>query len=77
MSRLAALLASLLHRQRPPLPRRIPTHHIPAAPDNTEGLNLALADQCERLWNTPHTPQTGLDMLRREIRNQQRKDNEQ
>jgi hypothetical protein len=33
------------------------TGHIPAAPDNEPGTNLADHDECELLWSVPaHTP---------------------
>lgn len=47
---------------------------VPAADDNTEGTRLDWHDECERLWVAPYDPQTGLDLLRRDIRKQQREE---
>lgn len=47
---------------------------VPAAPDNTEGTRLDWHDECERLWSAPFDPQTGLELLRRDVRKQQREE---
>ncbi|MGW1492609.1 hypothetical protein [Streptomyces sp. NPDC002402] len=52
-------------------------HRIPAAADNAEGMRLDWADECELLWAAPFDPQTGLELLRRDIRKQQREEERQ
>lgn len=47
---------------------------VPAAPDNAEGMRLDWHDECERLWSAPYDPQTGLELLRREIKQQREED---
>jgi hypothetical protein len=47
---------------------------VPAAPDNTEGTRLDWHDHCELLWAAPYDPQTGLDRIRHDYRNQQREE---
>lgn len=64
-----------LERDRILAATHTPTGHIPAAPDNQPGNNLAQHNECELLWAMPDVNDAGCDRLRDAIREHREEDN--